>query len=272
MAGVKQISITELYNLINQEDLNCNPAAWDENFLLLVDCRSFNRWELGHIILARNMNRILEPQNPNFIPPFHSIKHIDHIVVYDEGNETHADPFSAKKCARVLNELGTRNPVRILRGGYIEFSRKYPFLRVGGKICYSARQLESFFKTMPLELDERVFISSAKTATQSNVHHLQIEGIIYCGVKPKISIVDNIEVTTKSMDEDMIQQILNFISSHSRMLIVCETGRIQAALIAMIYRVKLHAESSEKAESTIRELKHNLILGQRHRKILNGLS
>lgn len=58
----------------------------------------------------------------------------------------HADPFSAKKCARVLNELGTRNPVRILRGGYIEFSRKYPFLRVGGKICYSARQLESFFK------------------------------------------------------------------------------------------------------------------------------
>jgi len=80
MAGVKQISITELYNLINQEDLNCNPAAWDENFLLLVDCRSFNRWELGHIILARNMNRILEPQDPNFIPPFHSIKHIDHIV------------------------------------------------------------------------------------------------------------------------------------------------------------------------------------------------
>lgn len=67
-------------------------------------------------------------------------------LVYDEGNETHADPFSAKKCARVLNELGTRNPVRILRGGYIEFSRKYPFLRVGGKICYSARQLESFFK------------------------------------------------------------------------------------------------------------------------------
>ena len=46
----------------------------------------------------------------------------------------------------MLNELGTRNPVRILRGGYIEFSRKYPFLRVGGKICYSARQLESFFK------------------------------------------------------------------------------------------------------------------------------
>jgi len=71
---------------------------------------------------------------------------------------------------------------------------------------------------MPLELDGRVFISSAKTATQLNVHHLQIEGIIYCGVKPKISTVDNIEVTTKSMDEDTIQQILNFISSHSRIL------------------------------------------------------
>lgn len=53
---------------------------------------------------------------------------------------------------------------------------------------------------------------------------------------------------------------------------MCETGRIQAALIAMIYRVKLHAESSEKAESTIRELKQNMIFGQRHRRILNGLS
>lgn len=27
---------------------------------------------------------------------------------------------------------------------------------------------------MPLELDGRVFISSAKTATQLNVHHLQV--------------------------------------------------------------------------------------------------
>ena len=58
----------------------------------------------------------------------------------------------------------------------------------------------------------------------------------------------------------------------NRYLVVCETGRIQAALIAMIYRVKLHAESSEKAESTIRELKQNMIFGQRHRRILNGLS
>ena len=61
-------------------------------------------------------------------------------------------------------------------------------------------------------------------------------------------------------------------NSLNRYLVVCETGRIQAALIAMIYRVKLHAESSEKAESTIRELKQNLIFGQRHRRILNGLS
>ena len=48
------------------------------------------------------------------------------------------DGGAAIECAQVLSENGSKNTVRILKGGFELFSRFYPFLRTQ-KIIYMPR-------------------------------------------------------------------------------------------------------------------------------------
>ena len=55
------------------------------------------------------------------------------------------DEDSAVNFAKLFGYRDARNPVRILTGGFIEFSRKYSFLR-STETVLSQRQLDLVFK------------------------------------------------------------------------------------------------------------------------------
>lgn len=51
------------------------------------------------------------------------------IIVYDSNTSSLQEYAPATNCARLLSESGSKNSVKILKGGYETFSRHYPFLR-----------------------------------------------------------------------------------------------------------------------------------------------
>ena len=65
MAGIEFINSSQLYNLLNDEDINGKPLAVDERNFLLLDARSYKRFDAGHILLAEHAKR----DNEFFIKP-----------------------------------------------------------------------------------------------------------------------------------------------------------------------------------------------------------
>ena len=57
MAGIEFINSSQLYNLLNDEDINGKPLAADERNFLLLDARSYKRFDAGHILLAEHAKR-----------------------------------------------------------------------------------------------------------------------------------------------------------------------------------------------------------------------
>ena len=94
------------------------------------------------------------------IKPFHSISQYEHIIgtfiddllktsdiiiVYDEGNVLDSDEASANNFAKLFNYHDARNRVRILDGGFIDFSKKYSFLR-STQMAHSPGQLVNMIR------------------------------------------------------------------------------------------------------------------------------
>lgn len=60
------------------------------------------------------------------------------IIVYDSNTSNLHEKGAAIKCARLLFESGSKDSVKILKGGYETFSGLYPFLRTQ-QIIYMPR-------------------------------------------------------------------------------------------------------------------------------------
>lgn len=60
------------------------------------------------------------------------------IIVYDSNSSSLQEKGAAIKCAKLLFESGSKDSVKILKGGYETFSRLYPFLRTQ-QIIYMPR-------------------------------------------------------------------------------------------------------------------------------------
>jgi len=131
------ITVTELYNLINQIGASSNSALLDGNFLIIFDCRTYNQWEESHILMA---NTVPRDENNVMCKPVKPLAKFEHIVVYDEGNVLDNDEASANNFAKLFTYHDARNPVRILDGGFIQFSKKYSFLR-SAEMAHTPRQL-----------------------------------------------------------------------------------------------------------------------------------
>ncbi|XP_014665423.1 PREDICTED: serine/threonine/tyrosine-interacting-like protein 1 [Priapulus caudatus] len=143
---VTLVELTDLFNYINQEGrfvYLSNP-----NYLLLLDARDKIAYAEDHIITARN---VLQTDSVEFVPPCDTQLECQMCVVVYDGNTSDLNSDGAAvKCARMITENGSRNPVKILKGGYEQFSARYPFLRTK-KMIYMPRELDAL-NTYPLEV------------------------------------------------------------------------------------------------------------------------
>jgi len=172
MAGIELIGCQELYNLLNQYFLR--PYVCDTNYLLLLDARPWSEYERQHIVTSRFAPREDggAGEDGDFIIPHGADGYPDgnlqfkiNVVVYD--GATRELPSSPEDAAKLLlqkdvepssrafhcaNELQiiSKNPVKVLQGGFQLFSAKYHFLRTQ-KMIYMPRELE-VFKVYPIEI------------------------------------------------------------------------------------------------------------------------
>jgi len=160
MAGIELISCQGLYNLLNQ--FFGRPYVSDPNYLLLLDARPWTEFETQHVVTSK-----FAPRDGDgfFVIPHGADGYKINIVVYDGAtNELPGDAAAASAllldksvdpsnrayhCANELQVI-SRNPVKVLQGGFQLFSAKYHFMRTQ-KMIYMPRELEVFM-TYPVEI------------------------------------------------------------------------------------------------------------------------
>jgi len=148
MEGLELIEPNALYNMLQQgTHYSCLS---DNNYLLLIDARKKNEYNESHIVTSKKAPK---SDNDLFMIPYDAeLECKQNIIVYDSNTASipHHSYSPATDCAKLFWDMGSRNPVKILKGGYEEFSAKYPFLRTQ-KILFTPRELDEV-KPYPVEI------------------------------------------------------------------------------------------------------------------------
>lgn len=146
MEGLVLLEPTELYNMLQQATVYSNLS--DQNYLLLIDARNKHDYNESHVVTAKKA-----PKNKvgDFFVPFDAeLECKQNVVVYDSHTRHLKDISHGTQCGKLFWEMGCKNKVYILKGGYEEFSALYPFLRTQ-KIIYMPKELD-VIKPYPTEI------------------------------------------------------------------------------------------------------------------------
>ncbi|PVD31428.1 hypothetical protein C0Q70_06840 [Pomacea canaliculata] len=145
--GLTFIEPKALYNLLQQATFY--SCLSDPNYLLLIDARKKHEFAEDHVLTAKKAPK---RENGEFLVPYDAeLECKQNIVIYDSNTSEFTDPQApALLCGCLLWNMGSRNPVQILKGGYEAFSALYPFLRTQ-KIIYMPREMDEI-KPYPVEV------------------------------------------------------------------------------------------------------------------------
>nr|XP_039259818.1 serine/threonine/tyrosine-interacting-like protein 1 [Styela clava] len=244
MTGLVLVEPTELYNILNQRTVY--PCLSDTNFLLLLDARKKLEYDESHVICAK---RAPCSEDEIFSVPYDAeLECKTHVIVYDSNCRTLREKGRAVKCASTMAGNGSKNPVKILRGGYEDFSAMYPFLRTQ-KIIYLPQELD-VLNTYPCEiLPSILYIGTKDQACSKTVHKdLKIQAHLNMSHSTdaffteedkstylQIPIEDNCEADFSSN----IPRILDFIANNRKtlrtMLVWSDRGISRSAAACIAY-------------------------------------
>ncbi|RNA45219.1 serine threonine tyrosine-interacting 1 [Brachionus plicatilis] len=175
--NIELIECQELYNLLN-EGIEFARLS-DPNYLYLIDCRERSDYNEGHIICAKHMKK--DPNSEEFRLLYEpELECRNTVITYDSNTSSLQDKGAAVKCAKLLSESGSKNSVKILKGGYETFSRLYPFLRTQ-QIIYMPRELDQL-KTYPSEIiPGLLYLGNLRHATELYIRKdLKIKSFVDC--------------------------------------------------------------------------------------------
>ena len=102
------------------------------------------------------------------------------VVVYDSSTSSLDENGTAMECARLMSENGSKNAVKILRGGYQLFSKHYPFLR-SQQIIFMPKELDEL-KTYPIEIiPGLLYLGNLRHGTQPHIKKdLKLKSYLDC--------------------------------------------------------------------------------------------
>uniref|UniRef100_T1J6F5 Rhodanese domain-containing protein n=1 Tax=Strigamia maritima TaxID=126957 RepID=T1J6F5_STRMM len=177
--NIVKISANQLFNLLNQETLQNYPKLSDPNFLLILDTRSAEEFNEGHIVTARHIERI----DGEFQPLYGwDLECKQNLVVYDTYSLAADSTSKAFQCALLLYNTGSRHPVKILNGGYADFCKFYPDYNTI-QILYTPKELDEY-PTYPNEIiPGKLYLGRLHHAQAPFVHkELKIKAHVNCDV------------------------------------------------------------------------------------------
>ncbi|KAK7901889.1 hypothetical protein WMY93_018658 [Mugilogobius chulae] len=124
------ITPLQVYNLLNAEE--GQPALYDPYYILVLDCRSAERYKDSHVVTARASVTVIHPELGCLISCIDLQKYSVILLYAEEGSspvgsvKARADSPDLQRCFFQLSALGM-DPV-ILLGGFTAFHTLYPFL------------------------------------------------------------------------------------------------------------------------------------------------
>ncbi|OAF65367.1 Dual specificity phosphatase inhibitor MK-STYX, partial [Intoshia linei] len=222
----RMIDCNELYNKFNYF---CK-YFYCPNEILIIDCRSFSEYEEGHIINSIHMK---SNDDELLIPYGKRIEIIPNIIIYDNNCED----------------------IMLSKGGYEEFSARFPFMRTT-KMIYTLCEL-SEIPSYPYEIiPNSLYIGNFEQATATYVQkNLRINVHVNCTNKigSYISESENLlQLNISDSDEDIYSKIEtcnNFIEIHlrqfHRILIFSDNGVGRSAIFVLGFLMNLYKISYE---------------------------
>lgn len=245
MAGLILIAPSELYNLLNQE--TTYPCLSDPVFLLLLDARQRDDYNESHIITAKFVSK---NDDSSYVVPYDAdLECKTYVIIYDSNTTSLREQSPAVACAHKMWEMGSRNPVKVLQGGYEEFSALYPFLRTK-KIIYMPRELDEL-QTYPIEIIPGLLYLG--NWNHGNIPYIQkdlkIKGHINCCQEPDtfftegpnlqtISISDSVESELFSQFRTACDFIDAYKESKSIVLVYSKLGISRSAAVVIAYQMR----------------------------------
>ena len=241
--GLQLISPTDLYNLLNQGSKF--PELSDPNYLLLIDARKKHEYNESHIITAKKapLNELEE-----FVVPYDAELECKYsVVVYDGKTASLKEQGPAITCATVYWNMGCRNPVKILKGGYEDFSALYPFLRTQ-KIIYMPRELDEM-KTYPVEIiPGQLYMGNWEHGNAAYIQKdLKIKGHVNCSLQDEtffkeegqflmhVKVADNEEADIGSKFKYICEFIYKHLLNKGVVLVFSDLGISRSATIVIAY-------------------------------------
>ncbi|XP_062887226.1 serine/threonine/tyrosine-interacting-like protein 1 isoform X1 [Mobula hypostoma] len=163
MAGIIFCDATEFYNILNQNTKYSRLT--DPIYLYLVDVRTKYQYDESHVITAKRAKRDMEG---NYLMPEDvELECVRYCVVYDGHTNSSNTEGPAIQYAKLI-EVVSRQPIRVLNGGYEYFSACYPFFRTQ-KIFYMPRELDAF-EPYPVEiLPAKLYMSDYKQSCNAQI-------------------------------------------------------------------------------------------------------
>ncbi|XP_065893320.1 serine/threonine/tyrosine-interacting-like protein 1 [Dysidea avara] len=237
---------TELYNVLTEDA--ATPVLTDKNHLLLIDSRERKAYEESHVIVARHapINELTGQ-----VTTFGDIDlpMVVNVIVYDSKTVSIVEQTRAIKCAEMLYTLGSKNPVKVLKGGYERFSAEYPFLRTQ-KIIYSSLELEHMPRYPSEVLPLFLYVGDHGHACNASMNYdMKINSHInmIAGLPPSYpgSISElHVDVEDKE-DTDLLarfEEIYSYIEAarqkSERLLVFSELGISRAPVACIAYLMK----------------------------------
>lgn len=198
-----------------------------------------------------------------------------HVVVYDGSTDSlDEDCTPAIACANKLWEMGSRNPVEVLEGGYETFSALYPFHRTQ-QVIYMPRELDTI-QTYPSEIIPGLLYLG--NWQHGNIVYIQkdlrIRAHINCCEQEEtffrdegyfnalLHIPANDDAEPPYNLKDTFEEACDFINSHlkekSAVLVFSKLGISRSATIIMAYLMAERKWSLQEAQTHVKKCRPHI--------------
>lgn len=284
MKSVKLIEPFELYNLLNQVQHGA-PCVVNEYYLVLFDPRKLDEFSESHVITSKYIK--YDDATDTFdVPTNIDYSAVRHLVIIDNRASSSKDIASpAIRLAEKMWQLGSKYPIKVVKGGYEEFSALYPFLRTQQQI-WSQSDLENL-ATHPIEIEPGfLYIGFRQQAiSQAIVKNLKVKAHINLTVQ--IDEIFSSDDMAHGKNRELVPQLLHiplpddlqtdlfshfrtccsFIDQHRRsdgktVVIYSELGISRNVTIALCYLMYQHKIPLKSAMQRVQKCHHYICPNQ----------
>ncbi|XP_033116247.1 serine/threonine/tyrosine-interacting-like protein 1 isoform X2 [Anneissia japonica] len=242
--------------------------------------RKTNEYNESHVVTSKKAPRT--PDGEFLVPYDSELECKLHVVVLDNNTRTLKENSPAIACGRVMSAMGSKNPVKILRGGYEDFSALYPFLRTQ-KIIYMPRELDAL-KTYPIEiLPGQLYLGNYQQGCDAGIQKdLKIKAHVNVSNEDDTFFVDESTgdvFNLPAKDEDdanifpYLPYVCQFISTkleeNKPVLVFSKLGISRCVSIVLAYLMNFYKWTLQDAYTHVGDCKHNI---RPHRTFVKQLS